>query len=43
MVAKTDPTQRAKGISLMCVETDGAEGFKRGKKLDKVGQDAAGH
>ena len=41
VVAKTDPTQRAKGISLMCVETDGAEGFKRGKKLDKVGQDAA--
>ena len=41
VVAKTDPTQRAKGISLMCLETDGAEGFKRGKKLDKVGQDAA--
>lgn len=41
VVAKTDPTQRAKGISLMCVETDGAEGFRRGKKLDKVGQDAA--
>ena len=41
VVAKTDPTQRAKGISLMCVETDGADGFKRGKKLDKVGQDAA--
>jgi acyl-CoA dehydrogenase len=41
VVAKTDPTQRAKGISLMCVETDGAEGFRRGKKLDKVGLDAA--
>jgi acyl-CoA dehydrogenase len=41
VVAKTDPSQRAKGISLMCLETDGAEGFKRGKKLDKVGQDAA--
>ena len=41
VVAKTDPTQRAKGISLMCVETDGAEGFRRGKKLDKVGMDAA--
>lgn len=41
VVAKTDPTQRAKGISLMCLETDGAEGFRRGKKLDKVGQDAA--
>ena len=41
VVAKTDPTQRAKGISLMCVETDGAEGFRRGKQLDKVGMDAA--
>lgn len=41
VVAKTDPAQRAKGISLMCLETDGADGFRRGKKLDKVGLDAA--
>lgn len=41
VVAKTDPTQRAKGISLLCLEADGAEGFRRGKKLDKVGMDAA--
>ena len=41
VVAKTDPAQRAKGISLMCLETDGAEGFRRGKQLDKVGMDAA--
>jgi acyl-CoA dehydrogenase len=41
VVAKTDPTQRAKGISLLCLETDGADGFRRGKKLDKIGQDAA--
>lgn len=41
VVAKTDPTQRAKGISLLCLETDGAEGFRRGKQLDKVGMDAA--
>ncbi|WP_428028081.1 acyl-CoA dehydrogenase family protein [Altererythrobacter sp.] len=41
VVAKTDPNERAKGISLMCLETDGAEGFRRGKKLDKIGQDAA--
>lgn len=41
VVAKTDPKERAKGISLMCLETDGAEGFRRGKKLDKIGQDAA--
>ena len=41
VVAKTDPTQRAKGISLLCLETVGAEGFRRGRKLDKVGLDAA--
>ena len=41
VVAKTDPNERAKGISLICLETDGAEGFERGKKLDKIGQDAA--
>lgn len=41
VVAKTDPTQRAKGISLMCLETEGADGFRRGKKLDKIGMDAA--
>ena len=41
VVAKTDPKERAKGISLMCLETEGAEGFRRGKKLDKIGQDAA--
>ncbi len=41
IVAKTDPTQRAKGISLMCLETEGADGFRRGKKLDKIGMDAA--
>ena len=40
VVAKTDPKERAKGISLMLLETDGAEGFQRGKKLDKVGLDA---
>lgn len=40
VVAKTDPTQGAKGTSLVVVETDGAEGFRRGRNLDKVGQDA---
>tara|TARA_B100000678_G_scaffold190321_1_gene159125 strand:- start:3521 stop:4684 length:1164 start_codon:yes stop_codon:yes gene_type:complete len=40
VVAKTDPKERAKGISLMLLETEGAEGFQRGKKLDKVGLDA---
>lgn len=36
VVAKTDPTIRHKGISLLVVER-GMEGFKRGRKLDKVG------
>ena len=40
VVAKTDPNERAKGISLMLLETEGAEGFQRGKKLDKIGLDA---
>lgn len=40
VVAKTDPSEGAKGISLLLLETDGADGFERGKKLDKVGLDA---
>jgi alkylation response protein AidB-like acyl-CoA dehydrogenase len=38
VAARTDPTKRAKGITLLAVET-GMEGFTRGRKLDKVGQD----
>ena len=30
----------AKGISLFVVETDEAEGFRRGRNLDKIGQHA---
>ena len=41
VVAKTDPKERAKGISLMVVETDDAQGFRRGRKLKKLGMDAA--
>jgi acyl-CoA dehydrogenase len=41
VVAKTDPGKGAGGISLVVLETDGADGFQRGRKLDKVGQDAA--
>ena len=37
VVTKTDPTKGAKGISLMVVETDEVEGFRRGRNLDKVG------
>lgn len=40
VVAKTDPTQGAKGISLVMVETDEVEGFERGRNLKKLGQDA---
>jgi acyl-CoA dehydrogenase len=41
VVAKTDPAAGAKGISLMVVETDNAAGFRRGRKLKKLGMDAA--
>jgi acyl-CoA dehydrogenase len=41
VVAKTDPAAGSKGISLMMVETDGAQGFRRGRKLDKLGLDWA--
>jgi acyl-CoA dehydrogenase len=37
VVCKTDPTAGAKGISLIAVEATRA-GFRRGRKLDKVGQ-----
>ncbi len=37
VVAKTDPAQGAKGTSLIIVETDEAEGFERGRNLDKIG------
>jgi acyl-CoA dehydrogenase len=41
VVAKTDPKERAKGVSLMVVETDDAQGFRRGRKLKKLGMDSA--
>jgi acyl-CoA dehydrogenase len=40
VVAKTDPERGAKGVSLLLVETD-RPGFRRGRKLDKMGQEAA--
>lgn len=40
VVAKTDPSRGAKGTSLLVAETADAEGFHRGRKLDKVGMDA---
>ena len=37
VVTKTDPTKGAKGTSLVIVETDEVEGFRRGRNLDKIG------
>jgi alkylation response protein AidB-like acyl-CoA dehydrogenase len=37
-VAKTDPENAAKGISLIVVETEGLPGFGRGRVLKKIGQ-----
>ncbi len=38
VAARTDPSKGAKGITLFMVEA-GMEGFSRGRKLDKVGQE----
>lgn len=40
VAAKTDPEKGSRGISLLAVEA-GAEGFTRGRKLDKIGQPEA--
>ncbi len=40
VVAKTDPTEGARGISLLVVEAD-RPGFERGRNLKKLGQKAA--
>lgn len=37
VVAKTDPNVGSKGISLLVVETEDAQGFSRGRNLDKIG------
>ena len=41
VVTKTDTSAGNKGVSLMMVETDKVEGFRRGRILDKVGCEAA--
>jgi acyl-CoA dehydrogenase len=41
VVARTDPDAGHKGISLMVVETEDAQGFRRGRKLNKLGMDWA--
>jgi acyl-CoA dehydrogenase len=40
VVAKTDPSKGAAGTSLVVVETDEVEGFRRGRNLDKIGMEA---
>ena len=43
VVAKTDPTEAAKGVSLIMLETENVEdtgGFKRGRNLQKLGMKA---
>jgi alkylation response protein AidB-like acyl-CoA dehydrogenase len=37
VVTKTGDQQGARGISLLMLETDGSEGFRRGRNLDKIG------
>jgi acyl-CoA dehydrogenase len=37
VVAKTNPEETAKGVSLLLLETEGADGFRRGRVLDKIG------
>jgi acyl-CoA dehydrogenase len=37
LVAKTNPAEGAKGITLFAIETDGLQGFRRGRNLDKIG------
>jgi acyl-CoA dehydrogenase len=41
VVAKTDPTKGAKGTSLIVVEPDNVDGFRRGRNLQKIGQKAS--
>ena len=41
VVAKTDANAGAKGVSLMVVEAEDAAGFRRGRKLKKLGLDSA--
>ena len=40
VVCKTDPAERARGISLMLVETKDCAGFRVGRLLDKIGRKA---
>ena len=41
VACKTDPNEKAKGVSLIMLETAKAEGFTRGRNLEKIGLKAA--
>ena len=41
VAAKTNPGEKARGTSLIIVETNDAEGFIRGQKLEKIGMKSA--
>ena len=41
VAAKTDPSEGAKGVSLVVLETEGATGFERGRNLKKIGLHSA--
>ena len=41
VAAKTNPDEKAKGMSLVILETDAADGFTRGRKLEKIGMKSA--
>ncbi len=38
VVCKTDPEAGSRGVSIVVVETDGQQGFRRGRILEKIGQ-----
>jgi acyl-CoA dehydrogenase len=40
VVAKTNPSAGARGVSIVIVETAKAEGFRRGRNLEKIGMHA---
>jgi acyl-CoA dehydrogenase len=42
VVCKTDPAERARGISLLLVETRDCPGFRVGRLLEKIGRKAQG-
>ncbi|MEM9123666.1 MAG: acyl-CoA dehydrogenase family protein, partial [Pseudomonadota bacterium] len=41
VVAKTQPDAGSKGLSLICLETQGLEGYRRGRNLEKIGLKAS--